>query len=178
MNLYMIYRTAPILQANDISFIYSNGSLNEICKMIDLENWNVEQFYMPSNETIYAIYPEWMSKSSDVTVISCPDELFDHEKYIAKHLCEDKKLIKYINSKSEKGMLGVFYSAKCVFGEMVEFFRERPDYLIKYYDYTHKNKRKTKNNPEDLFDQDFYFYCTKQLLKRKDWFVVDVKRLN
>lgn len=176
MNLYMIYKSARVIHFDDISFIYSKRSLNEIYKMIDVENWNVEQIYVPHHETVYVVYSEWIKKASDVTVISCPDELSDHEDYIARHLCEDKRFISYVHSKNEYGMLGLFYSAKSIFGEMVEFFRERPDYLRKYYDYSHSKGKKMK--PERIFDQDFYYYCARQLLKREDWFVFDVKRLN
>ncbi|MCM3394843.1 hypothetical protein M3651_20890 [Cytobacillus oceanisediminis] len=175
INFYMIYSNYPVTKADDVSFIYSDKKIGEIYRMIDIDKWQVEQIYVPKNEAAYVAYPEWLGDVSDLSVISVPDEVFDHEEWVARYLSGDKRLISYIHRKNEYGMYGVFFNAENHFRDMVDFFRERPDYLVKYYDYI---SRKNKKKADKLFEPDFYCYCVKQLLKRKDWHVIDVRKIS
>jgi hypothetical protein len=160
-----------VTSKEDVSFLWADTDLPGMYKMIDATRWSIEEIYNPLHETAYVIFPPKIKSINDIEIILCPDELFDHESFVAEVLCNNEKFIKYISCKNEYGLLGYFYSGKSSFCRMVELFREKPEYLIEYYDYAHKKRSKPK------FYRDFYKYCAAQLLKSEDWFEWEVKKI-
>lgn len=155
--------------SEDVSFLWADIDLTEI---VDKVNWTVEELYVPKHDTLYVIVPEYVRDGKHVEIVSVPDEIYDHEDYIAEWLCENEKFKKYILNRSEYGLAGYFYSDINVYPKMFDFFRDRPDFLYDYHDFMIKNKRK-----QTWFDREFYKYCALKLLKSEDWFAFDIRRL-